>query len=298
MEPAAARAALTAAFPELEVRSVRRLPGGWDFLTLEVNRRWVFRFPVRPESEEQIRREFALLPLIASQVRVPVPEYRFRKEPSGIFRHRFGGYSKLGGIRVDRAGLSARALRRAGTELGASMTEVHGLSRERAVAAGVPYRDSNGVRRTLRRWSVRVLAEVRPLLDPADRTYLDVLLEAAARRELYSFRTVISHQDLLPVHVLVDPRTGALSGLIDWGDSGFGDPALDFAGLGDIPHLGPAMYRAYRGTIDPGFLERADAYRRLAPCHAILYARATRDPVRRDRSLRRLTRSLRSGTER
>ena len=40
--------------------------------------------------------------------------------------------------------------------------------------------------------------------------------------------TVI-HSDIMPEHIIVNPKTHTLSGIIDFGDIEIGDPAYDFA---------------------------------------------------------------------
>jgi aminoglycoside phosphotransferase (APT) family kinase protein len=50
------------------------------------------------------------------------------------------------------------------------------------------------------------------------------------------------HQDLGAEHVLVDPDTGDVTGVIDWSDAGFGDPAVDFGLM--LRDLGPSGCRA------------------------------------------------------
>jgi hypothetical protein len=64
--------------------------------------------------------------------------------------------------------------------------------------------------------------------------------------------------------------------------------------MGARPHLGPAMIRAYGVPPDPGFFERADAYRRLVASHAVVHAIETRDPLLRSRGLRAFARALAS----
>lgn len=39
------------------------------------------------------------------------------------------------------------------------------------------------------------------------------------------------HNDLWAEHILVDPRSGSVSGIIDWGDAVISDPAVDFASV-------------------------------------------------------------------
>jgi aminoglycoside phosphotransferase (APT) family kinase protein len=70
---------------------------------------------------------------------------------------------------------------------------------------------------------------------------------------------VILHNDLvLMAHALVDPATGALQGIIDFGDAAVGDPAVDLAALAvelPDPFLDAAL-EAY-GDAAPGLRERA-----------------------------------------
>ncbi len=42
---------------------------------------------------------------------------------------------------------------------------------------------------------------------------------------------VLVHGDIAAQNILVDPATGALEGVVDWGDAGWGDPAVEFAKL-------------------------------------------------------------------
>ncbi|MGB6442299.1 MAG: phosphotransferase [Thermoplasmata archaeon] len=268
------------------------MPGGWDFLTFEVDRKWVFRFPAHQRPEEQIRREFGILPLLGRRLGVPIPEYRFRSEPTRSFPHRFGGYPRLPGIRVDRAHLTGPGLARVGEELGRAVARLHALPARAVTRAGIPFRSIDDCRLTFLRWGSRIRTRVGPLLDGTSRRRLDALLERLRRRELYSFRPVVTHNDLLPVHVLVDPKRAQITGLLDWGDVEFGDPAFDFGVMGWMSYLGPAMLRAYGGPPDPHFLERADAYRRLVASHTIVRARKFGDPELQRIGLRLLAGAL------
>jgi Phosphotransferase enzyme family len=53
---------------------------------------------------------------------------------------------------------------------------------------------------------------------------------------------VFSHQDLGIEHVLVDPGTGTVSGVIDWSDAAIGDPARDYGLI--LRDLGPGALAA------------------------------------------------------
>jgi aminoglycoside 2''-phosphotransferase len=79
--------------------------------------------------------------------------------------------------------------------------------------------------------------------------------------------------------VLCDPTTGHLTGVIDWGDAGIDDPAVDFAGISR--QLGEdfarQMLAAYHLPLDASFLRRMDIYARMEPFHEIHFGQLRGD---------------------
>jgi aminoglycoside phosphotransferase (APT) family kinase protein len=71
-------------------------------------------------------------------------------------------------------------------------------------------------------------------------------------------RLVFCHNDLRDDHLMVDPDSGAVTGLIDWGDAVLGDPALDLATV--LADFGPQTYRrvlaGYAVPLEEGYEER------------------------------------------
>jgi aminoglycoside phosphotransferase len=87
---------------------------------------------------------------------------------------------------------------------------------------------------------------------------------------------VFSHQDLGIEHVLVDPVSGAVTGVIDWTDAGVGDPAYDLALI--LRDLGPwALEAALRacGRGDAALRERAAFYARCGLIEDLAYGQET-----------------------
>ena len=76
------------------------------------------------------------------------------------------------------------------------------------------------------------------------------------------------HHDLWAEHILVDGRSGRVSGIIDWDDTVVGDPAIDFACL--YTWYGESLLENvlghYTGKLDAGVISRT---RYLATCLAI-----------------------------
>ena len=67
------------------------------------------------------------------------------------------------------------------------------------------------------------------------------------------------HRDLAAEHILVDPDTKQVTGIIDWSEISISDPAIDFAGMfhwGGLDFTRAVLSR-YRPPVDEGLLERA-----------------------------------------
>ena len=114
--------------------------------------------------------------------------------------------------------------------------------------------------------------------DEAARTYATVAgaVPAAHRRPVEAFlaapppvegwTNVFSHNDLGIEHVLVDPGTWTVTGVIDWSDAAIVDPAVDFGLL--YRDLGPAATNAALGRYRTRAVDRAALAER-----AVFYAR-------------------------
>jgi len=83
-----------------------------------------------------------------------------------------------------------------------------------------------------------------------------------------SYTPVFSHNDLGIEHVLVDPTTWRITGIIDWSDAAIVDPAYDFGLL--YRDLGPVGLNAAIGAYGTE-LDHAGSVRQ----RAVFYARCT-----------------------
>jgi aminoglycoside phosphotransferase (APT) family kinase protein len=98
---------------------------------------------------------------------------------------------------------------------------------------------------------------------------------------------VFSHNDLGIEHVLVEPGSGAITGIIDWSDAAMVDPAYDIGLL--YRDLGPvaldALLRSGLGAGDGGLRERAVFYARYSVLEDLAHGRRTGRAEYVDKSL-------------
>ena len=271
---------IAAQFPKLSPRSVTRLGEGSDFRAYLVDERWVFRFPKSAEAATRLQAEIAVLPALALELPLPIPDYRFVGAPSAAFAYPFAGYAKLSGMPAMPLTVSEAAQDAAAEALGGFLTAVHRQDFGRAVAAGVPGRSSGICLVDMRHEAAAHLKVIGSLLEREIEERCRHFLNDPARLPPESNgpdRWI--HADLSAEHVLIDPISGAIAGIIDWTDMRIDDIAVDFAGLwhwqGDRGV--DIALRHYGGVADPGMRDRIRYIGLWKAIEDIRYGHATSD---------------------
>jgi len=100
-----------------------------------------------------------------------------------------------------------------------------------------------------------VADRVRPLLGPALRSRAEPYLAGRVAEPPQDGPRRFIHNDICPDHLIVDPGTGRLVGLIDFTDAMTGEPVLDFVGL-----IGVGGYRFINQVTDRYDLPLGDGF--------------------------------------
>ena len=234
---------------------------GWDTQATLVDGHWVDRTPRRPEVEPQLRREVTLMPWLAPRLPLPVPVARIVSEDPLTVRHRLIPGTACPGTSAEH-----------GRAVGALLRALHAVDPEEAVRRGA--RDATTSFAEAQEVRDRMAVEVLPLLPARVRNRGEALL---ARMGTPPPAPRLIHGDLGPQHILV--VGGRVTGIIDWGDCGVGDPALDLAwtGYGAAPGFVAALVAAYvpSGEILARGLDR----HLLGPWHEVIYGLDTDQPA-------------------
>jgi aminoglycoside phosphotransferase (APT) family kinase protein len=227
--------------------------GGWDNRVTLVDGRWVDRTPRYPDREPQLRREAALLPWLAPRLPLPVPAPRVVSEDPLTVRHAY-----LPGERC--SGTSPLH----GAAIGQFLRALHAVDVDGAVRHGARNAESSHAETQLT--LSRMLRDVVPLLPGHVARSGTALLE---RMRTPAPRTGVVHADLGPEHIRVVGER--VTGVIDWGDSCIGDPALDLAWttLGASHGFADAVLKTY--LPDDVLVARARDWHMLGPMHEVLY---------------------------
>jgi aminoglycoside phosphotransferase (APT) family kinase protein len=107
------------------------------------------------------------------------------------------------------------------------MDDLHALEAKDLAGCGLPAWEPQALLMQI----TKALADLTPVGEPTrpkGSRHLSLLSDAVSALEEAPPGSVLLHGDLSPEHVLVAPRGGWITGIIDWGDAMWGDPARDF----------------------------------------------------------------------
>jgi aminoglycoside phosphotransferase (APT) family kinase protein len=248
---------IDALFPDVDAAELRYLGSGtlYDaFLTADG---WAFRFPRWDWSGDLFEPEATVHKFVAqiipSQIRIPRVE--LLAPPSTQFPYAIAGHRYIPGVGAEE--LDDELLPTFAREIAMLLTALHSTRTPLARAAGIHefFMDEgrfawleNGINHVVK------LRGLDPVLDRA----LD-WLKTAVLTPHFDAPLHLIHGGLESRHVLVDPSTGSLQGVIDWTDTHLGDAARDFVFLvtwkgwqfaEEVLHLYPrAIDREFRARL-------------------------------------------------
>ncbi len=236
------------------------LAEGWDFDAYRAGKT-VFRFPRRAEVAERLVDEIRLLEYLRATAAfdAQIPLYRRFGAATERFPYPFAGYRLIGGAAADDADLSRRQLETLAGQIGEWLDTLHDTETSGARAAGMAV-DTQDAQQRLERLRRQADVTRSALPDEVADQWEPYLSGEIDVPDAYSGRPVLLHNDLVAEHLIVEPETGELVGVIDFTDAALGDPAQDFVGL--LVAFGESFVRraldAYDRRIDVGFRKRLE----------------------------------------
>ncbi|GAA4170787.1 aminoglycoside phosphotransferase family protein [Phytohabitans flavus] len=252
------RALVAAHLPDCEVESLVKLGAGLDNVAYEVNGSLIVRFGTGADADREAR----LLTAVGNYSPLPVPVPSFTDV--GCL-----AYPKLPGVPLlDAAGVDGVPV---AAELGRLLAALHAAPVDRM--RKLVQTDDLPVDEW-RQEARETYSAVSSNIPSPYRRRIEAFLVTSPPDDPHTL--AFSHNDLGIEHVLVDPLTGAVTGIIDWSDAAIVDPAFDFG----LIHrdLGPAALDAALtayGAAPDGLRERAVFYGRCNVFEDLAYGLET-----------------------
>jgi aminoglycoside phosphotransferase (APT) family kinase protein len=247
---------------------VSRVGEGWDNEVYLVDG-WIFRFPRHTDQIAWQEREIALMPVVVRALGPLAPAFEKIGEPSAAFPYAFVGYRVIDGIAANEArDIDLDVLAR---DIGRAYTRIHAIDPAAISRTPAGWEDESW--HDWRPHHADDLDELRGALPASVANDAEPFLQASIEPPPDGPKRVV-HNDICADHVLVDPASGHLRGIIDWADMMVGDPVLDFVGLISIGGYGfiDRVLAHYDGPLDALFRERLDWATRTQTLHWLVDA--------------------------
>ena len=197
--PEQARLLIGSQFPQFSQSELEHYSQGWDNVAYLVDGKYVFRFPQRQVAGGLIEREINFLPEIATKVPVKTTTPLFAGNAAQDYPWRFAGYERLPGDTACSRDLSLEERGTLAEDLAHFLRALHSID----------------------------ATQFQPPLPHDDIGKLDPNRLQVDEEPLIGAHTVV-HGDLYARHLLLDDAN-RLTGVIDWGDLHFGNPAVDLS---------------------------------------------------------------------
>jgi aminoglycoside 2''-phosphotransferase len=212
-------------FPGLSIEQVEENSDGLMNDVLVINQERVFRF-AKDEAwiRECLVKEVRVLDLVRQYVTMPVPVFdvwdgdcvSYRLLPGqGLSRH-------------DLLCLPERTQDALAEQLAIFLQQLHSIPREILEQQAIPATNASKTREEYLALLEELEREVLPLASSHVRRIVRQHFEPLLQGWLdLSHTPALIHGDLGQQHILFDRTTGRISGVLDWGIAGLGDPAHD-----------------------------------------------------------------------
>ncbi len=254
--------AIRSAYPGLDIRTTRLHNGEGQFShVLFVNDDLVFRFPRYAEGVPGFLRETELLSKLQGRLPLPIPNPIYTSQGATEPGRVFMGYKMLPGQPLWRTKLDEimdeTTLEGFASQLAGFLRALHGLNPS-TLGLSLPQEDVLAAPKAL---YVEICAHLFGLMRPEARDAVAAHFENYFNTpELHIYTPTLYHGDFGGSNILHNPARMEISGIIDFGFAGLGDPAFDLAAVSTYGEAFFARICRYYPA-DESMLARAKFYR-------------------------------------
>jgi aminoglycoside 2''-phosphotransferase len=221
-------------YPDLSIENCEPNDIGQNNDVLIINKSLVFRFPKYKKGIINLKKETAILESIKNIITTPIPYPIYKSFNQMEVGEVFTGYKLIQGSplwekdfkKIEDEGL----LKRLASQLVTFLIELHSTPTEQLVE--VLQQERKDGHKVVAELYKKIDNKLYPFMRKNAQEEVSHMFEAFLKNERHlNFKQTLIHGDFGASNILWEPNFCLISGVIDFGGSGLGDPAYDFAGI-------------------------------------------------------------------
>jgi aminoglycoside 2''-phosphotransferase len=217
-------------YPSLSVLDCQINEIGQNNDVIIVNGSIVFRFPKYQMGIDNLKKETEILEAIYSNVSIPIPNPIYQSFENWEAGKAFVGYELIQGSPLWKTSFASikdeEVLNRLASQLVNFLIEIHSTSKKT-----LPLKETNPREQMINLYQRIQIKLYTFMREEAQRQISDSFETFLYSKTCINLNTTLIHGDFGATNILWNPDTYELSGIVDFGGSGIGDPAYDFAGI-------------------------------------------------------------------
>ncbi|WP_409303915.1 aminoglycoside phosphotransferase family protein [Peribacillus sp. SCS-155] len=221
-------------YPELYIEDYDRIDIGQNNDVFIINKSFIFRFPKYEKGIENLKKEMEILESINNSLSVPIPNPIYQSFEYMEVGIAFAGYKLIQGTPLWRENFvnieNPKMIKGLATQLTTFLLELHSISDERLKK--FLKQGENAPHKQMSELFLKIQNKLFPFVREEAKKEISRSFGNFLNNETTSIlKTTLIHGDFGASNILWEPVGCKISGIIDFGASGVGDPAYDFAGL-------------------------------------------------------------------
>jgi aminoglycoside 2''-phosphotransferase len=214
-------------FPRLVVETVRANRDGLINDVLIVNEQLVFRFPKNETwARDLLTNEIKVIQLARYYLDVQIPQIEYHAADMMAYRFISGSALQRNDILV----LDENTQDEIACQLATYLKQLHSIPMDDVARHQITQSDTNRDHQVWVRLFEDVKSELFPLMMPHAREWVvRHFAPVLADEGFMNYQPCLINGDTTPYHILFDKQARRISGIIDFGTAGIGDPSADFA---------------------------------------------------------------------
>lgn len=228
--------------PKLEILGYEIHQEGLVNDVVIVNNEWVIRFAKSAWGKELMESESYLMRFIQPQLSLPIPEPVFLNNRNFAYRL-LEGEPFLRNVWQKAQDAEKQKI---ADQLGSFLNELHYINVDN-LDWSIPHSFAPSSLETWLEIHDRICTQIFPILLPHQIDWVEELFHPVLNEpNFFDFQAALIHGDLVPYHILCDREKPAITGIIDFGVAGLGDPAIDLGNL--INYYGETLVSRIKNT--------------------------------------------------